>query len=283
MQQAKIFFLVILFCISVCGCEDDSSPTENDGGNKVDLRITALRQNEPLDTALVVVSLAANNDEAVAFASTDVEGQCTLPEVEKDVYLVEVSKSDHGTLLFGFAMIDLSTVENGIDLTIDANEEKSDYFPLALGNTWTSSDGADSILTTAVLETKMVNGVITYILEPVGEDTHPPYMTHGVSAVYWHGYETMTGGDHIYPQPVVFMGSEAAVGTVWAIPDWGSVELVASGFQVVVPAGTFDGCMQYIFTADVEVSEMTLAPGVGPVLTVDEMGTTYELVSYELH
>jgi hypothetical protein len=218
----------------------------------------------------------------IAVATTDGSGVATLRGLESGVYSLEVSKSIGTQLAYGEESAVAVAAGDSTDRTILVDQESPDPFPLALGNTWTFSVGGDTAEIIGVFSIRMIGDLQTYTFGP-DEGGHPPYVTRGVTDVYWHGWETVGGGDHILDEPVVFLDFAANEGDSWSIPDWGSVLLEETGIQVTVPAGTFDGCHRFRFLADAVPKVWWHAPGVGPVRVVDEDDTVWELLECELH
>ena len=279
MRQIHTFLFAFLMAFLWYGCEGDSSTNGSSNGELVDITISALFQNAPLGNAFVTIFASPISEGAIAFGSTDATGECVLSDIETGTYTIEVCKSMEGWLIYGMEFTSLSA--SNLSVTLNVEETDDDYFPLALNNYWTFSDMADSVMTVGIYTTKSINGVTTYTFGP--EESYPPFMTHTRTSVYWHGWETIDGVDHILPFPVVFIDVSGSIGETWVIPDWGSVQLVALDVDVIVPAGNFTGCMVFEFNAEAAIGEMTLAPGIGPVLMEDEFGVLWELVDYDLY
>lgn len=278
MKEAFGLVIILVMAAALVSC-GDSSPSASIAG---DLIVHALRDSVPVGDALVILSLPSRADSIIAAATTDGNGTAALWGVESGIYSLEVSKSIGAQLVHGVDVGVEVAGSGATDRTILVTEESDDPFPLALGNTWTFSVGPDTTETVGVFSTKIIGEVLAYTFGPE-EGGHPPYMTRGVTAVYWHGWETGSGEDHILDSPVVFLDFAASEGESWSIPGWGSVVLEEVGVQVTVPAGTFDDCHRFRFLADVVPRVWWHAPGVGPVMVLDESDTLWELLEYELH
>lgn len=278
-MKTALSLLVIISAVALAGCGDSSPAGSSETGI---LTVSALRNSVPVADALVVLASPSRGGSVIAVATTDGDGAATLTELESGVYSLEVSKSVGAQLVYGVDSTVAVASGDSTDRTIVVDQESDDPFPLALGNTWTFSVGTDTTEIIGVFSTKMIGDLQTYTFGP-DEGGHPPYVTRGVTDVYWHGWETSSGGDHILDSPAVFLDFAASEGESWSIPGWGSVVLEDTGVQVTVPAGTFDSCHRFRFTADAVPKVWWHAPGVGPVMVLDEDDVVWELLEYELH
>lgn len=182
---------------------------------------------------------------------------------------------------------------------------KADYFPLAVGDTWTyrMSPGT-KVYDARVTEKRSIGGVAAYALAV--EDTYS-FLAERADGVYQYGQ-----GDPDNPRSaVVFSPPQLIyqlpfeVGDEWntpvlAEPTVKDSETVYVGGQVdsveavTVPAGTFDNCVKVTVDdprdAPANRTDLWFAPNVGIVKTVTYIAvgagkpktTTTELVRYRL-
>ncbi len=278
MRSLLVMFFMGVLALMLVGCGEDKPPEPQTGS----ITVTAMYLGEGLDSAFVALSLSSDTAAELVASGTTMDGECVISGLAPSEYAVTVSKSVGGQLIYGAQSNVQVSAGATATQTVQVDQQKADYFPLALGNLWRSSDGADTA-TIGVFSTKVVKGVLTYTIGPESGG-HPGYHTRGVSAVYIHGWETQTGGDHILEAPVVFLDFSASEHDTWSIPDWGTVEVVEKGLEITVPVGTFSGCDHFKFTAaGVVVSDWWNAPGIGPIRMADSSGVISELISYELH
>ena len=238
MKSRSILILSLLLSTILGGCGGKSTSPES---KKATVTITASRQDQPVDSALVTVFSSSGTGGLVAVGTTNEDGKCSLSGIGSGNYVISVSKSIQGQLIYGTkSNVQISAGAN-VSQSVEVDQQVDDLFPLALGNTWTFSDGADSTRSLQVFSTKIINGTITYAMGPEG--MHPGYYTRGVTALYQHGFENTLGQDYFFDRPTVFLHFGASPGDMWKVEDWGRVELMNTASQVTAPAGTFENCL----------------------------------------
>jgi hypothetical protein len=278
MKCSHVLVLTFLCSIVFSGCGDKKSTKDNE---KATVTISALRQGQPVDSALVTISPSSSPNTLSAVGTTGLDGKCILSGLQGGNFVVNVSKSVEGQLIYGTkSNLQISTGANVC--SVGVNQQADDFCPVALGNWWTLSNGEDSTLTIGIYAIKMVRGVLTYTFGP-DSGGYPGYVTRGVTALYLHGGASNSGGDWILHPPVVWMDFAGSVNSTWNVPNWGSVELVEKDVTVIAPASSFSGCLHFKFYADVAVREIWFAPGVGPAQMLDRDSVTWQIIDYELH
>lgn len=281
----KTLLLSTLFwALLATGCDDDGGPIEPTTGT---ISVTVFYQQAGLDSAFVV-ALSGSQSNTIVVAGTTDDGECQLSGVPAGNYMVSVSRSMEGFLIFGSLSSVHVSAGNTTSDTIEADQQAEDLFPLAVGNRWTYTNGVTDDNVIGVVGGKELLGVTTL---RCGAETDPDkpdappfpfYMQRGVSAVYCYGWVTKAGTDHVLAAPEVWLDLEASEGECLTITAWGTTACcIEKGVTINVPAGNFTGCYLYRFTGGMFTGDYWLAPGVGMVRI--EGDDTLELVSYELY
>lgn len=272
--------LCVVFIMAMVNCSEDNATAPEGNGGTVEyggLGVMVLRDAAPVYRACVVASLVGSTDKFIA--TTSIGGTCLFSVIPSGSYNVVAVISSDGSCIYGeYSMA--SVPENGSeDIVIDLDEEMDDLFPMALDNFWVF-DGSDTIFVGPV---KDINGVETYEVGPRDPDTHPGYHTHGLTAIYQHGYETPSGEDHIIDPPTVWIDLAASVGECWTIQDWGEGCLVSKSETVQTPLEEYSGCWKYEFKPEgaVDYYYMWFKEGVG-LVRLDMGGETSLLTEYHL-
>ncbi len=283
MKSLLVMLFVGVLTLMLVGCGEDE-PTEPQTGS---ITVTALHEGQSVDSAFVAISLSSDTAAELVASGTTMDGECVISGLASGDYTVTVSNSVGGQLIYGAQSNVQVSAGATATQTVQVDQQKADPFPFALGNTWTLSDGEDSILSIKVLYTKIVGGTVTYALGPADVEIHPGYYARGVMALYKYGFENTLGQDYFFTRPAVFLDFAASPGDEWPVEDWGRVKLIDSGSVVTVPAGTFENCLQFEVFQDIGQGEESIwyiwtTPGIGWVKCLFE-GIVWELTSYELH
>ncbi len=282
MKSLLVMLFVGVLTLMLVGCGEDEPPPAPETGS---ITVTALHEGQSVDSAFVAVSLSSDTAAELVAAGTTMDGECVISGLASGDYTVTVSKSVGGQLIYGAQSNVQVSAGATATQTVQVDQQIADLYPLAVGNTWTYTDGVDSNFIGGVVSGKEIHGVLTYRVGPENEPDVPPYpfyVQRGVAASYCYGWITQSGSDYFLNTPVIWIDFSASEGDCWTIPEWGTtVCCLATGVEISVPAGSYSDCYYLRFTGGKMTGDYWFAPGVGPVRMVGDY--TLELISYKLY
>lgn len=185
----------------------------------------------------------------------------------------------------------------GTQYAVDAN-----YYPLAVGSTWTYQFGSNS-QTLNVVEAIQVNGETGYYLDYGIGGWNPILVSdeegvRQVAAISSVPAENPSGEPTVLPEPIIQLQYPLSIGQSWVSIDGPGasryVTILGVQESIVTPAGTFANCVKaQIHEVGVlpehaaETAISYYAPGVGLVRTdayfsSQEDPVVMELISYSL-